>query len=164
MACTDAAGTSTSGQNSGCAREGKSGGAVACLWLVGWVGELHSCESPSSRFFCLIIIRIRPIEIMARYKLSVSCPLSARCRLVASSPLPSAQACPKKANARQGDYKAKTKERTKESHPQIQLRFRGRHEGGRGKKQRLFLTRGTQLLGLHPPLLFSFSPFSPFPF
>jgi hypothetical protein len=38
--------------------------------------------------------------------------------------------------AHQGDYKGKTKERTKESRPRIVLLFCGGREGGRGEKQR----------------------------
>jgi len=51
-----------------------------------------------------------------------------------------------------------TKEITKDSRPEITLLLRGRHEGERGEKKRLFLTPGTKLLRLHPPLLFPFPP------
>ena len=47
-------------------------------------------------FFCLFITRVRPIRSWRDYLQSVSCPQSAQWRLVASAPLPSAQACPKK--------------------------------------------------------------------
>jgi len=61
--------------------------------------------------------------------------------------------------------KEKTKERTKENETRPPLiLFRGRHGGWRGEKQRLFLTLGTQLLGLHPSVpLPSLSPLSPLP-
>ena len=51
-------------------------------------------------FFFLFITRVRPMEIMARLCAVRSCPLSAQWRLVASTPLPSAQACPKKERCR----------------------------------------------------------------
>ena len=47
-------------------------------------------------FFGLFITRKRPIRSWRGYVQSVSCLLSAQCRHIASSPLPSAQACRKK--------------------------------------------------------------------
>jgi len=47
-------------------------------------------------FFCLFITYVRPMRSWRGYVQSVSCPLCAQWRLVASTPTPSAQAYPKK--------------------------------------------------------------------
>jgi len=47
-------------------------------------------------FVYSLVTRMRPIRSWRDYVQSVSCPLSAQRRHVASAPLPSAQACPKK--------------------------------------------------------------------
>jgi len=46
-------------------------------------------------FFVYSLLRMRPMEIMANYVESSSCPLFAQWCHVASTPLPSPQACPK---------------------------------------------------------------------
>jgi len=98
---------------------------------------------------------------MAAYILTVSPPLSARWRHVASFPLPSAQACPIKI------VKEMTKEMTNgmtnERHEKsFLLHFRRCHKGRRGEKQG-FLDLGAQPLSLRCPLLFPFSPLPEFP-
>jgi len=77
-------------------------------------------------------------------------PQSARRRLVASSSLPSAQACPKKEKAHQGNYKGKTKGKTP---PPVSLfLFRRGREGGRGKEESASSPSASYLLS-SPPLL-----------
>jgi len=73
------------------------------------------------------------------YVQSVSCPLSTQWRHVASSPLPSAQVCPKKENfdAHQGNNKGKEAERawkTNESATLPLLLCYGRHEVRHGEE------------------------------
>jgi hypothetical protein len=90
---------------------------------------------------------MRPTEIMARYT-SVSWPLSVWWWLVASSPLPSGPA-PRMIKRTKETTKGKTQQkRTKVSGLQVLLLF---------YDQQLFLAPGTQLLRLHPLLLFYFS-------
>ena len=101
------------------------------------------------KLLVLPITRTRHIATSRSWRYA-HCPFPVRSprrrRLVASSPLPSAQACPKSEI---------TKEITKESRPQILLLFRTRHDG-RGERKRLFLISGAGLLCLRPPLLFPF--------
>jgi len=86
---------------------------------------------------------------------SAACVMAARCKLSFAF----------RPGLSQGDMKRtkgrRKKERKKYS-PTLVL-FRGCHERGRGEKQRLFLTFGTQLLGLRPPLLLQFPPFTGLP-
>jgi hypothetical protein len=89
---------------------------------------------------------------MARYKLSAVRAMAARCKLPFAL----------RPDLSQASKRAPRRLQRKDKGPQILLLFRGRYEGGRGEEQRLFLTPGTQFLGLHPPLLFSFSPLPEF--
>ena len=75
------------------------GHAERVLWLLGpspiIIWQTSTDSHPFLEYY-LFIYRMRPVEIMAMYTLSVSCPRSARRRYVASSRLPSTQACPEK--------------------------------------------------------------------
>jgi hypothetical protein len=98
-----------------------------------------------TRYFFLIFIHtgMKPIYTMAAYILTVSPPLSARWRLVASFPLPSARAYPtKKIVIRKGQMKDTRK---------FSLLFCRSHTGGRGEEQG-FLDLGAQPLSLRSSL------------
>jgi len=110
----------------------------------------ESCLQVSGDF--LNRTRIQPIQTVAEYILSRSRPLSARRRHVASSPLPSAQAYPKKAKAHRGDYKGRDKRK-----PPPILLFYGYHERGMGRNSGCSSPLALSSSGLHSLHFFSSS-------